>query len=98
MNLTEAEEFKILQKYTEELHEKGLNDQGNQNAVVTHLQPDILECEVKYFGSIPMNKASGADGIPVELFRILKEDAVKSASLNMSTNLENSALATGWKM
>ena len=98
MNLTEAEEFKILQKYTEELHEKGLNDQGNQNGVVTHLQPDILECEFKYFGSIPMNKASGVDGIPVELFRILKEDAVKSASLNISTNLENSALATGWKI
>ena len=77
MNLTEAEEFKILQKYTEELHEKGLNDQGNQNGVVTHLQPDILECEFKYFGSIPMNKASGRDRIPVELFQILKDDAVK---------------------
>ena len=84
-DLTEAEEIKERwQKYTEELHEKGLSDQGNQNGVVTHLEPDILECEVKYFGSIATNKASGADAIPVELFRILKDDAVKSASLNVS--------------
>ena len=97
-DLTEAEEIKEKwQKYTEELHEKGLNDRGNQNGVVTHLEPDILECEVKNFGSTATNKASGADAIPGELFRILKDDAVKSVSLNMSANLENSAVATNWK-
>ena len=68
----------------------------NHDAVSTHLEPDILECEVKWvLGSITMNKASGGDGIPVELFKILKDDAVESAALNMPTNLENSAVATG---
>ena len=77
-DLTEAEEIKRWQEYTEELHEKVLNDLDNHDAVVTHLEPDILECEVKWaLGSITMNKASGADGIPVELFQILKDDAVK---------------------
>ena len=77
-DLTEAEEIKEKwQKYTEELHEKGLNDRGNQNGVVTHLEPDILECEVKNFGSTATNKASGRNGIPVELCKILKDDAVK---------------------
>ena len=62
----------------------------------THLEPDILECEVKWaLGSITTNKASGGDGIPVELFQILKDGAVKSAAFNMSANLENSAMATG---
>ena len=66
--------------------------------MITHLEPDILECEVKWaLGSITTNKASGADAIPGELFRILKDDAVKSVSLNMSANLENSAVATNWK-
>ena len=64
--------------------------------MITHLEPDILECEVKQaLGSIIMNKASGGDGIPGELFQILKDDAVESAALNMPANLENSALATG---
>ena len=64
--------------------------------MTTHLEPDILECEVKWaLGSIIMNEASGGDGIPVELFQILKDDAVKSAILNMPANLENSAVATG---
>ena len=78
-DLTEAEEIKKRwQEYTEELYKKGLNDLDNQNGVVTHLEPDILECEVKWaIGSITMNKASGGDGIPVELFQILKDDAVE---------------------
>ena len=64
--------------------------------MITDLEPDILECEVKWaLESITMNKASGGDGIPVELFQILQDDAVKSAALNMPANLENSALATG---
>ena len=63
--------------------------------MITHLEPDILECEVKWaLGSITTNKASGGDGIPVELFQILKDDVVKAA-LNMPANLENSAVATG---
>ena len=91
--LTEAEEIKRRwQEYTEELHKKGLNDPDNHDGVITHLQPDILECEVKWvLGSITTNKASGGDGIPVELFQILKDDA----TLNMPANLENSAVATG---
>ena len=64
--------------------------------MITHLEPNILECEVKWaLESITMNKASGGDGIPVELFQIPKDDAVKSAALNMPANLENSAVATG---
>ena len=67
-----------MEKYTEELYKKDLNDPGNHNGVLTHLEPDILECELKWaLGSITMNKASGSDGIPVELLRILKDDAVK---------------------
>ena len=65
-------------KVTEKLHKKGLDDLDNHNSMVTHLEPDILECKVKWaLGSITVNKASGGDGIPVELFQILKEDAVK---------------------
>ena len=71
-------------------------DLDNHDGVITHLEPDILECEVKWaLGSITTNKASGGDGIPAELFQILKDDAVKSAALNMPANLENSAVATG---
>ena len=79
MDLTEAEEIKKRwQEYMEELYKKDLQDQDNPNGVITHLEPDILECEVKWaLGSITMNKASGGDGIPVELFQILKDDAVK---------------------
>ena len=78
-DLTEAEEIKKRwQEYTEELHRKGLNDQYNHDGVVTYLEPDILECEVKWaVGSITTNKTSGGDGIPAELFQILKDDAVK---------------------
>ena len=79
MDLTEAEEIKKRwQEYTEELYKKDLNDPDNHDGVTTHLEPDILECEVKWaLESITTNKASGGDGIPVELFQILKDDAVK---------------------
>ena len=79
MDLTEAEDIKKKwQEFTEELHKKELHDQANHHGVITHLEPDILECEVKWaFGSIITNKASGGDGIPGELFQILKDDAVK---------------------
>ena len=75
----EAEDIKKrCQEYTEELYKKGLNDLNKYNGVVTHLEPDILECEVKWvLGSISTNKASGGEGIPVELLQILKDDAVK---------------------
>ena len=78
-DITEAEEIrKRWQKYTEELYKKGLNDPDNHDGVITHLEPDILECKGKLaLGSITMNKACGGDGIPVELFQILKDDAVK---------------------
>ena len=68
-----------MQEYTEKLYKKTwLNDPDNHDGVITHLEPDILECKVKWaLGSITMNKASGGDGIPVELFQILKDDAVK---------------------
>ena len=79
MDLTEAEDIKKRQqKYTEDLYKKDLNDLKNQDGVVTHLEPDNLECKVKWaLGSITMNKVIGGDGIPVELFQILKDDAVK---------------------
>ena len=79
MNLTESEETKQRwQEYTEELYKNGLKDPDNHNGVVIHLEPDILECEVKWaLRSITENKASGGDGIPAELFQILKDDAVK---------------------
>ena len=77
-HLTEAEDIKRWQEYTEELYKKDLNDPNNQDGVITHLEPDILECEAKWaLGNITMNEASGGDGIPVELFQILKDDAVK---------------------
>ena len=79
MDLTEAEDIKKRwQEYTEKLYEKDLHHPDNHNCVITHLVPDILECEVKWaLESITMNKASGGDGIPVELFQILKDVAVK---------------------
>ena len=79
MDLTEAENIKKRwQEYTEELYKKDLQDQDNHDGVITHLEPDILECEVKWaLESITTNKASGGDGNPVELFQILKDDAVK---------------------
>ena len=79
MNLTEAEDFKKRwQEYTEELYKKDLHDPNNHDAVITHLEPDILECEVQWaLGSITTNKASGGDGISAELFQILKDAAAK---------------------
>ena len=79
MGLTEEEDIKKRwQEYTEELYKKNLHDPDNHNGVITHLEPDMLECEVKWMlGSTTMNRASGGDGIPVELFQILKDDAVK---------------------
>ena len=89
MYLTEAEDIKKRwQEYTEALYKKELHDLDKHEGVITHLEPNILECEVKWaLGSITMNKASGGDGIPVELFQILKDNAVKV--------LANSAVATG---
>ena len=79
MDLTEAEDIKKRwQEYTEELYKKDLHDPDNHDDVITHLEPDILECKVMWaLGIITMNKASGGDGIPIELFQILKDDAVK---------------------
>ena len=79
MDLTEAEDIKKRwQEYTEELYKKDLHDPDNHDGVITHLGPDILECEVKWaLESITMNKTSGSDEIPVELFQILKDDALK---------------------
>ena len=80
LDLTEAEDMKKRwQEYVEELYKKDLHDPDNHDDVITHLEPDILECEVKWaLESITTNKASGSDGIPVELFQILKDDAVKA--------------------
>ena len=78
MDLTGAEDIKRWQEYTEKLYKKDLHNQDNHDGVITHIEPDILECEVKWaLERITMNKASGGDGIPVELFQILKDDAVK---------------------
>ena len=78
MDLTEAEDIKKRWQEYPELYKKDLHDQDNHDGVIIHLEPDILECEVKWAsGSITTNKASGGDGIPVELFQILKDDAVK---------------------
>ena len=95
-DLTEAEDIKKRWKeYTEELYKKDLHDPDNHDGVITHLEPDILECEGKWaLGIITTNKASGGDGIPAELFQILKDDAVQVLH-SMSANLENSAVATG---
>ena len=79
MDITEAEDIKKRwQEHTEELYTKGLNDLDNHDGVISHLEPDVLECKVKWaLGSITANKAGGGDGIPAELFQILKDDAVK---------------------
>ena len=97
MNLTETEDIKKKwQEYTEELYKKDLHDPDNHDGVITHRELDILESEVRWaLGSITTNKASGGDGIPVELFQILKKWCSESAALNMPANLENSAVATG---
>ena len=90
-DLTKADEVKRWQEYTEELYKKDLHDPDNHDGVVIHLEPDILECEVKWdLGSISVNKAGRGDGIPAELFQVLKDGAVK-----VPANLENAAVATG---
>ena len=97
MDLTEAEDIKKRwQEYTEELYKKDLHDPDNHDGVITDLEPDILECEVKWaLESITTNKASGGDGIPVELFQILKDDAAKMLHSICQQIWENSAVATG---
>ena len=96
MNLTEAEDIKRRWQIHTELYKKDLHDPDTHDGVITHLEPDILECEVKWaLGSITMNKASGGDGIPAELFQILKDDVVDVLHSICQKNLENSAVATG---
>ena len=89
MDLTEAEDIKKRwQEYTEELYKKDLHDPDDHDGVITHLEPDILECEVKWaLVSITTNKASGGDGIPVELFQILEDDAVKLLHSNYASKV-----------
>ena len=96
MDLTEAEDIKKRwQAYTEELYKKELHDPDNHDGVITHLEPNILECEVKWaLESIVTNKASGGDGIPVELFQILKDDAVKVLQ-STCQQIWKTAVATG---
>ena len=87
MDLTEAEDIKKRwQEYTEELYKRDVHNPDNHDGVITHVEPDILECEVKWaLGSITTNKASGGDGIPTELFQILKDDDVKVLHSSAST-------------
>ena len=98
MDLTEAEDIKKRwQEYTEELYKNDLHDPDNHDGVITDLEPDILECEVKWaLGSITTNKASGGDGIPVELFQILNNDAVKVLH-SICQQIWKTAVATGLK-
>ena len=98
MDLTEAEDIKKRwQEYIEELYKKDLHEPGNHDGVITHLEPNILECDVWALGSITMNKTSGGDGIPVELFQILKDDAMKvlHSICQQKWKLDNSVVATG---
>ena len=99
MDLTEAEDIKKRwQVYIEELYKKDLHDPDNHNGVITHLEPDILECEVKWaLGSITMNKASGDDGISVGLFQILKDDTVKVLHSICQQIWKTQQLAQDWK-
>ena len=96
MDLTEAEDInKRWQEYTEELYKKDLHDLDNHDGVITHLEPDILECEVKWaLGSITIHKASRGDGIPVKLFQILKDDAMKVLH-SIYQQIWKTAVATG---
>ena len=98
-DITEAEDIKKRwQEYIEELYKIDLYDTDNHDGVITHLEPDILECKVKWaLGSITTNKASGGDGIPADLFQILKIWCCEIAALNMSANLENSAVSVELK-
>ena len=96
MDLTEAEDIKRWQEYTEELYKKDLHGPDNHDGVISHLEPDILECEVKWaLGSITTNKASGGDGIPAKLVSHPERWCCESAALNMPANLDNSAVVTG---
>ena len=96
--VTEEEIKKRWQEYTEELHRKDLHDPDNHEGVITHLEPDILECEVKWaLESITMNKGNGGDGIPVELFQILKDDAVKVLTSICQQIWKNQQQPQDWK-
>ena len=99
MDLREAEDIKKRrQEYTEELYKKDLHDPDNHDGVITHIEADILECEVKWaLESITMNKASGGDGIPVELFQILKVDAVKEVHSICQQIWKTQQLLQDWK-
>ena len=99
MDLTEADDIKKRwQEYTEKLYKKDLHDPDNHEGVITHLEPGILECEVKWaLGSITMNKASGGDGISVELFQILKDDAVKVLHSNCQQIWKTQQWSQDWK-
>ena len=99
MDITKAEDIKKRwQEYTEELYKKDLHDQDNHDGVITHLEPDILQCEVKWaLGSITMSKASGGDGIPVELFQILTGDAVKVLHSNSQQIWKTQQGPQDWK-
>ena len=99
MEPTEAEDVKKRwQGYTEELYKKDLHDQDNHDGVITHLEPDILECDVKWaLGSITMNKARGGDGTPIELFQILKDDAVKVLHSIYQLFWKTQQWPQGWK-
>ena len=99
MELTEAEDIKKRwQEYTEELYKKDLHDPDNHSGVIPHLQSDILECELKWaLGSITTNKATGCDGIPVELFQILKDDAVKVLDSICQQIWKTQQLLQDWK-
>ena len=99
MDLTEAEDIKTRwQEYTEEMYKNDLHDQDNHDGVVTHLEPDILECEVKWaLESITTNKASGGDGIPAELIQILRNDAVKMLHSMCQEIWKTEQLPKDWK-
>ena len=99
MDLTEAEDTKNRwQEYTEELQKKYLHDPDKHDGVITHLEPDILECEVKWaLGNITMNKVSEGDGIPVELFQILKDDVVKVLHSICQQIWQTQQWSQGWK-
>ena len=98
MELTEAEDIKNWQEYTEELYKNDLHEPDNHDGMFTHREPDILECEVKWsLGSITMNKPSGDDGIPDELFQILKDDVVKELHSVCQQILKTQDWLSDWK-
>ena len=98
MDLTEAEDIKRWQKYTEKLYKKDLHDPDNHDGVITHLEPNILECNVKWaLGRITMNKDSGGAGIPVELFQVLKDNAVKVLHSICQQTWETQQWPQDWK-